>query len=66
MIEWRITCSNSKSYCIPRDTNTIDFETLYDEIILHKHTMDTPFILVNNKLLHTNVHILIVKLIPSK
>ena len=28
-------CYESTSYCTPPDTNVIDFETLYDELMLH-------------------------------
>ena len=35
LIEWRNKCYESNSYCTPPDTNVIDFETLYDEIMLH-------------------------------
>ncbi len=35
LIEWRKKCYESNSYCTPPDTNVIDFETLYDEIVLH-------------------------------
>ena len=37
LIEWRKKCYESNSYCTPPDTNVIDFETLYDEIMLHTH-----------------------------
>lgn len=33
MIEWRNTCLESKTFCTPPQTNAIDFETLYDEIM---------------------------------
>jgi hypothetical protein len=35
LIEWRNKCYISRSYCTLPDTNVIDFETLYDELMLH-------------------------------
>ena len=32
LVEWRNKCVESKSFCIPPNTNAIDFETLYDEL----------------------------------
>ena len=37
LIEWQKKCYESNSYCTPPDTNVIDFETLYDEIMLQTH-----------------------------
>jgi hypothetical protein len=37
MIKWRIKCSNSNSYCTPPNTNVIDIEIFYGEIMLHNH-----------------------------
>jgi len=37
LIEWHNKCYNSKSYCTPPDTNVIDFEIMYDAVMLHTH-----------------------------
>jgi hypothetical protein len=33
LLEWRNKCIESKSFCTSPETNAIDFETLYDEIM---------------------------------
>ena len=35
MIEWRNKCYDSRSFCAPPDTNDMDFEILFDELMLH-------------------------------
>ena len=35
LTEWRNKCYENKYYFTPPDTNVIDFETLYDELMLH-------------------------------
>jgi hypothetical protein len=31
--EWRNRCFNSKSFCTPPDTNAVDFDTLWNELM---------------------------------
>ena len=35
MIELCSKCYESRSFCTPPDTNAVDFESLYDELMLH-------------------------------
>jgi hypothetical protein len=32
LLEWRNNCLESKSFCTPPDTNSVDFSTLWDEL----------------------------------
>jgi hypothetical protein len=37
LVEWRNRCFETKSFCTPPTTNSIDFESLYDELMYKTH-----------------------------
>jgi hypothetical protein len=42
LIQWRSKCFQFNSFCTPPQTNAIDFETLYDEI-MHKYSVNNKY-----------------------
>jgi hypothetical protein len=43
ILEWCNKCFESKSFCTPPNTNTIDFDTLYDEPHYKTNLFNKPY-----------------------